>query len=87
MPVFDDLLEPYAKCISLHAVKTTDQTWFYSGEESVVPTCFAADQGSFCYYFTSENLEFGNNPDVVKTRCHCGMDNSIGYCPLPDTKT
>jgi len=24
---------------------------------------------------------------MFKTKCSCGFDNSIGYCPLPDTKT
>lgn len=24
---------------------------------------------------------------MFKTKCSCGFDNSIGYCPLPDKKT
>ena len=55
LPVFDDEVEPYAKCVRLHSVSTTVGHWTFNHTHHVTPTCFASDQGSFCTYFSSEN--------------------------------
>lgn len=78
IPIYDSdtsANRPLGMCVNITKVASDQGT--YSNFKTDVPKCMAANKGSYCYYYY-------DNTNSFKTRCYCGADGTIGYCPLPN---
>jgi hypothetical protein len=78
IPVYDTnstTTRPKGMCVNITMVYTDQGT--YTNPVTDVPRCLSSNKGSYCNYYY-------DNSNSFKTRCFCGADGSIGYCPLPN---